>query len=341
MQAKFGILEIPRSSDGAVAYAKLAESVGFDMVGVADSQSLFREPFVTLGLIGQATEKVMIGTSVTNPITRHPAVMASAIATVQEISGGRAMLGIGTGDSAIYNINERPRGLAGLLDYILTLRALLAGETADFGGREVHTRWTGGLDHPPVPIYISAEGPKTLELAGEVADGVFCGMGLSPEVVALSLDHLRIGAERAGRSLNDIDIWTLARVNVGDDLAALTDEVRMELASTAHHAFRFTLEGKLVPPEMADAIRAVQSGYQPSRHEDLGESPNAKLMADPALLSYMADRFAVLGTPEVCAARIMEIREAGFHQILFTGFVEARTVLIETLGRDVFPRCRN
>jgi len=341
MQAKFGILEIPRSSDGAVAYAKLAESVGFDMVGVADSQSLFREPFVTLGLIGQATEKVMIGTCVTNPITRHPAVMASAIATVQEISGGRAMLGIGTGDSAIYNINERPRGLAGLRDYILTLRALLAGETAEFGGRDVHTRWTGGLDHPPVPIYISAEGPKTLELAGEVADGVFCGMGLSPEVAALSLDHLRIGAQRAGRSLDDIDVWTLARVNVGDDLAALTDEVRMELASTAHHAFRFTLEGKLVPPEMADAIRAVQSGYQPSHHEDLGESPNAKLMADPALLSYMANRFAVLGTPDACAERIMQIREAGFHQIMFTGFVEGRTALIETLGRDVFPRCRN
>ena len=114
MEAKFGILEIPRSSDGAVAYAKLAEAVGFDLVGVADSQSLFREPFVTLGLMGQATAKVMIGTSVTNPITRHPAVMASAIATVQEISGGRAMLGIGTGDRASYNINERPRGLAGL-----------------------------------------------------------------------------------------------------------------------------------------------------------------------------------------------------------------------------------
>ena len=341
MEAKFGILEIPRSADGAVAYAKLAESVGFDLVGVADSQSLFREPFVTLGLIGQATEKVTIGTAVTNPITRHPAVMASAIATVQEVSGGRALLGIGTGDSAIYNINERPRGLAGLRDYILTLRKILAGETAEFGGREVHARWTGQFDHPPVPIYISAEGPKTLELAGEVADGVFCGMGLSPEVVALSLDHLRIGAERAGRSLDDIDIWTLARVNVGDDLAALTDEVRMELASTAHHAFRFTLDGKLVPPEMTDAIRAVQSGYQPAHHEDLGESPNAKLMADPALLAYMANRFAVLGTPDACAEQIMRIRAAGFHKILFTGFVEGRKALIETLGRDVFPRCRN
>jgi 5,10-methylenetetrahydromethanopterin reductase len=341
MEAKFGILEIPRGVESAVGYARLAEDVGFDLVGVADSQSLFREPFVTLGQIGQATERVMIGTAVTNPVTRHPAVMASAIATVQEVSGGRAMLGIGTGDSAIYNINERPRGLAGLRDYVLALRKLLAGERAEFGGREIHTRWTGGLDQPPVPIYISAEGPKTLELAGEIADGVFCGMGLSPEVVALSLEHLRIGAERAGRSPEDLDVWTLARVNVGGDLAALTGEVRMELASTAHHAFRFTLDGKLVPPEFADAIRAVQSGYQPAHHEDLGESPNARLMADPALLSYMASRFAVLGTPEQCAEQIMRIRAAGFHRILFTGFVDERAALIEALGRDVFPRCRN
>ncbi len=341
MHARFGILEIPRSIESAVGYARQAEAAGFDLVGVADSQSLFREPFITLGMIGAATEKAMIGTSVTNPITRHPAVMASAIATVQEISGGRAMLGIGTGDSAIYNINERPRGLAGLRDYVLALRQLLAGENAVFGGRDVHTRWVGGLDQPPVPIYLSAEGPKTLELAGEIADGVFCGMGLSPDVAALSLDHVRIGAERAGRTLDDIDIWALARVNVGSDLAALTDEVRMELASTAHHAFRFTLEGKLVPPDMTDAIRRVQSGYKPAHHEDLGVSPNAKLMSDPPLLAYMAARFAVLGTPDDCAEQIMQIRNAGFHQILFTGFVEAREALIDTLGRDVFPRCRN
>ncbi len=341
MRPRFGILEIPRTIEGAVGYARQAEEAGFDLVGVADSQSLFREPFVTLGMIGQATEKVMIGTSVTNPITRHPAVMASAIATVQEISGGRALLGIGTGDSAIYNINERPRGLAGLRDYVLALRGLLAGENVEYGRRDVHTRWVGGLDQPTVPIYLSAEGPRTLELAGEIADGVFCGMGLSPDVAALSLEHVRIGAARAGRTMDDIDIWTLARVNVGTDLVALTDEIRMELASTAHHAFRFTLDGKLVPPEMTEAIRRVQSGYKPAHHEDLGVSPNAMLMNDPALLSYMAARFAVLGTPDDCAEQIMRIREAGFSQILFTGFVEGRASLIETLGRDVFPRCRN
>jgi len=341
MKARFGIIEVPRSIASAVDNAKLAESAGFDWVGVADSQSLFRELFVTLGVIGQATDRVMIGPSVTNPLTRHPAVMASAAASVHEVSGGRAMLGIGTGDSAIYNLNERPRGLAGLREYILALRALLRGEPTTFAGREIHTKWAAAQADNPPPIYISAEGPRTLELAGEIADGVICGMGVSPDVVRLTLEHIAIGAERAGKTLDDIDVWTLARVNVGSDRTALVDEIRMELASTAHHAFRFTQEGKLVPPEFAEAIRSVQSGYSPANHEDLGQSPNAGLMDDPALLSYMTDRFAVIGTADECVERIQSIRASGIHQFLFTGFVDDRAGLIETLGKSVFPRCRN
>lgn len=341
MQARFGIIEIPRSIESARENFRLAEEHGFDMVGVADSQSLFRELFVTMGVAGAVTEKVMIGPTVTNPLTRHPAVMASGLASIQEVSGGRAFLGIATGDSAIYNLSERPKGLAGLKEYIQALRQLFAGEHTEFGGKAIHTRWIGGLDLPTVPIYIAAEGPKTLELAGEIADGVFCGMGFSADVAKLTLDHIQKGAERAGRSLEDIDIWALGRVNVGSDRSALVNEIRMELASTAHHAFRFTQEGKLVPPQFADAIREVQQGYKPSHHEDLGESPNAQLMRDPELLDYMVDRFAVLGTPDDCIRQIQRIRESGIHQILFTGFVDDRQELITALGRDVFPRCRN
>jgi 5,10-methylenetetrahydromethanopterin reductase len=341
MKARFGIIEVPRSIASTLAHAALAENAGFDWFGIADSQSLFRELFVTLAAVGQASERMMIGPSVTNPLTRHPAVMASAIASVQEIAEGRAMLGIGTGDSAIYNLNERPGGLAGLREYILALKELLAGRATEFAGREIHTRWVGGQPQTPVPIYISAEGPKTLELAGEVADGVICGMGISPEVVELTLRHIAIGADRAGRSLDDIDIWTLTRVNLGNDRAQLIDEIRMELASTAHHAFRFTQAGKLVPPQFVDGIRRVQSGYSTANHEDLGDSPNAGLMDDPALLSYMTDRFAVVGTAQDCVEQLQAVRASGIHQFVFTGFVDARAALIENLGRSVFPRCRN
>ena len=341
MRARFGIIEIPRSIESARENARLAEKHGFDMVGVADSQSLFRELFVTLGVVGDATEKPILGPTVTTPVTRHPAVMASSLASIQEVSGGRAFLGIATGDSAIYNLGERPRGLAGLREYVEVLRCLFRGENTEFDGKTIHTQWIANMELPEVPIYIAAEGPKTLELAGEIADGVFCGMVFSTDVAKLTLEHIAKGAKRSGRTLADIDVWALGRVNVGEDREALVNEIRMELASTAHHAFRFTQKGKLVPPQFADGIREVQRGYKPAHHEDLGESPNAQLMQDPELLAYMVDRFAVLGSPDDCVAQIQRIREAGIHQILFTGFVDDRPGLIEALGRDVFPRCRN
>ena len=335
MSVKFGVLEIPRSLESAVANAQLAESVGFDLVGIADSQSLYRDLYVTAGAIAAGTSKVRIGPSVTNPVTRHPAVAAAAIGTVDEASNGRAFFGIGSGDSAILNLGEKPSRLGDLRQYLLTMKALLAGETAQWRGKAIHTEWIPR----PVPLYVAAEGPKTLELAGEVADGVICGMGLSPEVVALTRKHLEIGAKRSGRSLDDLDVWTLARVNVGDDRAALIDEIRMELASTAHHAFRFTLENKAVPPEFAEGIKAVQSGYQPRRHEALGESPNAKLMADPKLLEYMVGRFAILGSPDDCVEQIKRTVDAGVSQFLFTAFVDQRRELIRALGESVLARC--
>ena len=125
-------------------------------------------------------------------------------------------------------------------EYIEVLRNLFKGENAEFSGKTVYTRWIGGLDQPEVPIYIAAEGPKTLELAGEIADGIFCGMGISPDVAKLTLKYIGKGAERAGRSLDEIDLWGLARVNMGECWRDLVSEIRMELTSTAHHAFRFT-----------------------------------------------------------------------------------------------------
>ncbi|MBX6377179.1 MAG: LLM class flavin-dependent oxidoreductase [Clostridia bacterium] len=333
VRPRFGMLELPRTTQSAVAHAQLAESLGFDLVGVADSQSVYREVYATLAAVAVHTRRVRVGPTVTNPLTRHPAVTASAIATVDELAGGRAFLGIGSGDSAILNLGLRPARLAEMRGAVQTLQQLLAGKAVPWQGRTIHTQWVGRR----VPVYMSAEGPKTLELAGEIADGVICGLGLTPDIVELSLHHLRVGAERAGRRLEDLDIWAMVRVNVGDRRDELLREIRMELASSAHHVFRSTLQGKNVPPEWAEHIRLVQQGYDTRHHEALGDSPNARLMEDPAFLDYMARRFAVLGTPEECVEQIGRIVQAGFRNLLFTGFVQDRERLIRTLGERVLP----
>jgi 5,10-methylenetetrahydromethanopterin reductase len=328
---KFGTIEIPRSIDSAVYHAQLAESVGFDFLGVADSQSLYREVYMTAALMAKATERALIGPAVTNFITRHLAVTASAMGTLDEVSGGRALLGVASGDSAIYNIGERPTKLAEMREAMLALRNMFDGQLAPWRGAQIHAEWV----KRPIPLYVAAEGPRTLELTGEVADGVMAGMGLSSAAIELTLNHLGVGAERAGRSLDDLDVWVLARVNIGDDRQALINEIRMELASTAHHAFRFTLDGKDVPDALRERIMAVQRGYNPRRHEALGESPNARLMQDAELLDYMAGRFAIVGTVEECAAQVRQLEALGVKGILFTGFVADRAGLLERIGEVI------
>ena len=333
--ARLGLLCLPRSVGAAVADARLAEDVGFTLVGVADSQSVFRELYATMALCAQATRRVLIGPSVTNPITRHPAVAASGIATIDEIAPGRAFFGIGSGDSAILNLAERPATLADMRAYIETVRALHATREAEWHGRTTRLTWAPRA----VPIYLSAEGPRTLELAGEIADGVIVNVGLTPALVRDAVAHVHAGARRAGRDPASIDLWTLVRANVTDDVAAGVDEIRMELASNAHHVFRFTLDGKHVPGELADAIRRVQKGYQPAAHEALGPSPNARLLeAEPALRAYLADRFAAVGPAAVCADTLRGVVEAGIDGLLVTGFVAERARLIRALGEQVLPR---
>jgi len=105
--------------------------------------------------------------------------------------------------------------------------------------------------------------------------------------------------------------------------------------------FQFTQKGKLVPPELSDAIAHVQANYDPSQHLALGESPNLKLMEDLALLAYLADRFAIVGTPDDCVEQIQRVRAGRIDRILFTGNIADRSALIRNLGTSVLPRCRD
>ena len=137
---KFGVTMFPNNLEDVASQTRLAEEMGFDYVGIADSQSLARELYVTLSVVAMSTERVMLGPTVSNPLTRHPAVASSAIASVNELSGGRAFLGIGSGDSAVLNLGLRPARLAELHHYIQSAREMLAGDTSEYRGDRAHVR---------------------------------------------------------------------------------------------------------------------------------------------------------------------------------------------------------
>lgn len=331
---RFAIVHIPRDPHDLPALARATEEAGFDWLTLGDSQSIFRDVWISLAVCAMHTARVRIGPGVSNVITRHLTVTAGAAATLDELSNGRAILPLGSGDSAAYNIGERAVRLADFERDVHTLRRLLCGETVEHKGKSIHVRWA----NRPVPIYVGAEGPKTLRMAGRVADGVIIGTGLIPEVIADSLEYVRQGAEESGRRLEDLDIWFLTKTNIAPDRERALHEMKMAIAASGNHAFRFGLEGKRLPPEFVEPIKRLQQEYVYPQHEELGATRNAQLTDELGLTEYLAERFTVLGTPEDCVQKLQRLYEAGARQFFITGLMGDPLKFVRTWGEEVMPR---
>ncbi|MDA0265197.1 MAG: LLM class flavin-dependent oxidoreductase [Chloroflexi bacterium] len=331
---KFGVGIVPHDLKETAVSARLAEDLGFDYIGIPDSQSLWRELYLSLSVVANNTSKAHIGPTVTNALTRHPAVTASAVATLNEISGGRAFVGIGSGDSAILNLGLRPARLKELEEYIHALRAMLAGQPFNYKGRSIHVQWSD----QPVPIVMSAEGPKTLALAGAVADAVIVHSGLTKDVLADTIARIREGERAAGRPEGSAEVWAFAKCNIADRREDAVNEIKMALVASGHHAFRFTLEGKNVPEDLQESVMALQGEYVASEHEQLGDTRNAALSDELGLTDFLADRFAVVGTPEDCLAKVRTIRDAGVDNLLILATSSDSDNIIRRFGQEVIAR---
>ena len=346
---KFGVTMFPNNLADVASGARLAEEMGFDYIGIADSQSLARELYVTLGVVAASTERVMLGPTVSNPLTRHPAVAASAIASINELSGGRAFLGLGSGDSAVLNLGLRPARLAELHHYIETVREMLAGETSEYRGDRAHVRWAAsaplstGTSAPlstGIPIAMSAEGPRTLAMAGAIADAAIIHTGLTAEVLADTVARIREGERAAGREEGATGVWAFAKCNIADNRDDAIGEIKMALAASGHHAFRFTLEGKNVPEELREPVSILHREYEAAEHEQVGQTRNATLTDELGLTDYFADRFAVAGTPEECRAKARAVFDSGVDALLITAIGPSPETIIRRFGEEVIAPLR-
>ena len=333
---KFGDTMFPNNLEDVASQTRLAEEMGFDYVGIADSQSLARELYVTLSVVAMSTERVMLGPTVSNPLTRHPAVASSAIASVNELSGGRAFLGIGSGDSAVLNLGLRPARLAELHHYIQSIREMLAGDTSEYRGDRAHVRWANAA----IPVAMSAEGPRTLAMAGAIADAAIIHTGLTDDVLRDTVARIREGERAAGREEGAAGVWAFAKCNIADQRNEAIEEIKMALAASGHHAFRFTLEGKNVPEEFREAVSILHHEYQAAEHEQVGQTRNATLTDELGLTDYFADRFAVAGTPEECRAKSRAIFDAGVDALLITAIGPSPESIIRRFGEEVIAPLR-
>ena len=190
------------------------EAAGFSGVGIHDHQHSGRDVFLTLALAAERTTKITLYPATTNPVTRHPGVLASLAHTLEEIAPGRVRLTVGPGYLAVGNIGRPRATLEMMRQAVLAIRRLLRGERVVFNGTETRMRNTSDA---PTPIFMTAAGPRMVELAGEVADGALMLVGLHPKSVAAARRRLEIGAARGNRDLEGFQTIYITPTTVDED----------------------------------------------------------------------------------------------------------------------------
>jgi 5,10-methylenetetrahydromethanopterin reductase len=351
------MLEIWRaggSNTGASAeLARGVEAEGWDGQMFMDSQSLSADPYAQMGAWAAWTERLRLSPGVTNPFTRNLAVTAASVATIQSISGGRAVLGIGRGDSALAYLGYAPVTLAWFEKALATLQALLSGAEVDFadsgstagsapsheglslGARPegVRLRWLPeGL--PKVPLDVAATGPKVIAMAARLAERVTFSVGAEVERMQWALDLAR-AAEPGPRSYG---AQVIVVCHPDHDTAM---DVAMHMVPPLA---RFqVIQGKTVGPAdaaMAANLDAIKGGYDMRKH---GVHDARERLVDGALTSDFVRRFAIVGPPDHCAQRLLALKAQGLERFVVVGpgfypagWGEARDLFV----REVMPALR-
>ncbi|WP_028936287.1 LLM class flavin-dependent oxidoreductase [Pseudonocardia spinosispora] len=317
-----------------VAHVRDAERAGFDEVWFPDSQLLWRDVFAVAAAAGGATSRITLGTAVTNMVTRHPTVVASAARTVAEVAPGRFVLGVGVGDSSVRPVGLAPSSQTELRARLGVLRGLLAGREVDFG------TVTGRLRDPVrVPIHLAASGPRNLRLAGRIADGAILLSGVSPEPLAAATALVREGAEAECRA--PIPLTVTAYCRVTDDVERDARELKPICLAIAGNGGSAFLE--------AAGIHVRVPSRLPEVYPDLvhAESWTAAIDAcephvDDAAVTAFARRFCLFGTAEQIAERVARVEAAGVGSVLLqhVGSYDLPHRLLADFSDQVLPLLR-
>jgi 5,10-methylenetetrahydromethanopterin reductase len=319
---------------------RMADGYGAAAIGTYDSAFLGGDAYVRATLMALAAPRAQIGLRPSNPLTREPQVMASFLATIDRMTGGRAFLDVASGDSAVFNIGYPAASRARIEDYVTCVRGLLARGEATYQGRAQRVRWAASAVRPCVPISICAEGPRMLHLGGRIGDGVIAGTGLLPEVIDDTIARVHAGAREAGRDPAAVDIWFTARSSLHDDRETAVENVKASVSSILNHAMRFGLDGKHVPDDLRAKIQDYVDGYELYDHV-LHAGRNPRRMADLGLTDYAIDRWALAGAPRDWIARIEQLAERGATK-LWVGVngsdLDAQLRCLRMMGEQVMPR---
>ena len=318
-------LPIPRTAE----FIRRCEEAGFHGVGVHDHPHSGRDAYVTLGMAASRTTRIDLYPATSNPVTRHPVELAALAHSLEEVAPGRVHLTVAPGFLAVRSIGAPRAGASALREAVTAVRRLLAGETVTFGTTQTRLRNTST---PPTPVYVLAAGPRMVEVAGEVADGVVLMVGLHKDAIAAARRHLETGARRAGRDLRGCPIIFIATIALEQDRAAARRWPRGWFAPG--HSW-------LTYPSKANIYWLRQAGLP------IPEDPVPEEVSDD-LADRICDAFGLFGPPERCAERLLRAHgEAGVdHVFLFPAHTrdggydmpEREVVAFERIIRPRLPR---
>ena len=280
------------------------EKVGWDYAFIPSSPLRRQDPYVNLAFAATQTDVIGIGPLIENPVMRHPSVIASSIATIDELAPGRTLLGYGVGDTAVRLIGERPATVDALESATVQTRRLLAGDEIEVGAERPAV-----LAHPrAVPVWIAAGGPRTLRMAGRVADGVFIRVGTHRANISAAIEAVHAGAAEAGRDPSEIKLGLIFHTILTEEL----DYAELLSRSMAAGFYEYS-------PGLFDApgftwdgpdIAGLQKQVWPDFHHA------ADLEAAGTLVSFLpdevADAFAIYGPPEMIAAKLSGVLHMGY-----------------------------
>ena len=328
---RFSLHSPARDAEQITRRAVAAEALGYHALFFADGHLNNLDGFQAMTVCALRTERLRFGIAATTMAYRDPTTLALSAATSNEFSGGRAILGLGTGDGSTYRLGRKATRLADFAAGLATIRELLRGRSIDVPrGEEGAGAVSLNVGRVPVPIYVAAVGPQSLRVAGRYADGIMLGTGFDLDVLEWARAQIAAGALEGGRDPSDIDIALAGMICVDEDGERARDLVRARLANRAHHNFRFTLE--TVPQHERAGVERFMAAFDISK--PLEER------ADPALITdYLLQRFAIAGTPRECAARIRELAEADVSHVLLTPPMRVFDEVMNLWGREVMPAC--
>jgi probable F420-dependent oxidoreductase len=312
-----------------VELTRKAEDLGFGYAWTFDSHILWQEPYVIHSQMLSATERIMVGPFVTNPVSRDPSVTASTFATLNDTFGNRTICGIGRGDSVVRVLGRKPTTLRQLEEAMHVIKELAEGREVDYSGVKVSIPWVndGKLD-----VWMAGYGPRALSLIGRKADGFILQLA-DPVILDWTMQHVHDAARDAGRDPKSVKVCVAAPAYVGEDLTHQRDQCRWFGGMVGNHVADLVArygEDSQVPHALTDYIKA-REGYDYSHH---GQADNPMTDFVP---NEIVDRFCLLGTVEDHVMKLNELKDLGADQFNVYLMHDAMEETLEAYGEEIIP----